>query len=126
MLKSDTKGKFRGIKFVLTGEALKSFNELKRFFACAPMLVHYSPMRYIMLECNLFGFAISAILSQLIEETGQWHLVVFWSRKMASAEQNYGARESEMLAVVEGYKHWRHYLESATYSIQVVTNHMNL
>ena len=126
MLKGGTKGKFRGMKFVLTGEALESFNELKRLFACAPMLVHYDPMRRIMLECDASGFAISAILSQLIEETGQWHPVAFWSRKMAPPERNYGAGESEMLAVVEGCKHWRHYLEGATYSIRVVTDHMNL
>ena len=31
ILKSDTKRKFRGIKFVFTGKALKSFNELKHF-----------------------------------------------------------------------------------------------
>ena len=77
MLKGGTKGKFRGMKFVFTGEALESFNELKHFFACAPMLVHYNLMRHIMLECDASGFAILVILSQLIEETGQWHPVAF-------------------------------------------------
>ena len=71
MLKSSTKEKFRGMKFVLTGKALESFNELKHFFTCAPMLVYYNPMRRIILECNVFGFAILAILSQLIEKTSQ-------------------------------------------------------
>ena len=33
MLKGNTKRKFRGMKFVLTSEALESFNELKHFFA---------------------------------------------------------------------------------------------
>ena len=86
MLKSGIKGKFKGMKFVLIGEALESFNELKRFFACAPMLVYYDPMRCIMLECDASGFAISAILSQLIEKTGQWHLVAFWLHKIALVE----------------------------------------
>ena len=90
------------------------------------MLVYYNLMRRIMLECNASGFAILAILSQLIEKTGQWHPVAFWLRKMAPAEQNYRAGELEILAVVEEYKHWKHYLKGATYSIQVVTDHMNL
>ena len=113
------------MKFVLTGEALESFNELKRFFAYAPMLVYYNPMCHIMLEYNTSEFAILMILSQLIKETDQWHPVVFWSRKMAPAERNYRAGKSEMLAVIEDCKHWRYYLEGATYSIQVVINHMN-
>lgn len=41
MLKKNTKKKFKSIFFVMTIEALKSFNELKQLFACAPMLVHY-------------------------------------------------------------------------------------
>ena len=71
MLKGSTKRKFKGMKFVFTGKALKLFNELKRLFACAPILVHYDLMCCIMFECNIFEFAISAILSQLIKETGQ-------------------------------------------------------
>ena len=77
MLKSDTKAKFRDIKFVLTGKVFKSFNKLKHFFACAPMLVYYNLIYCIMLECNVSKFVILAILSQLIEETGQWHPIVF-------------------------------------------------
>ena len=77
MLKSSTKKKFKSIKFVFTGKALESFNELKRFYACASMLVHYNPMHRIMLECNLSRFAILVILSQLIEETSQWHPIAF-------------------------------------------------
>ena len=70
MLKSSIKGKFKNMKFVLTSKALKSFNELKHFFACAPILVYYNPIGRIMLEYIMFRFAILAILSQLIEKTG--------------------------------------------------------
>ena len=45
---------------------------------------------------------------------------------MALAEQNYGAEGSKMFAVVEDCKYWKHYLKGATYSIWVVTDHMNL
>ena len=77
MLKDGTKEKFRDMKFVLTGKTLESFNKLKHFFACTLILVHYNPMRHIMLKCDAFKFAILVILSQLIEKTSQWHLVAF-------------------------------------------------
>ena len=126
LLTENTKGKFKRVNFVMTQEALNSFNELKQLFSRALMLVHYNPTRRIMLECDASKFAIGAILSQLVETTGQWHPVAFWSRKMAPAEKNYGAKEAEMLAIIEICKHWRHYLEGAMYSIRVVTDHLNL
>ena len=61
----------------MTEEALALFYELKRLFACAFMLVHYDPTRWIMLECNASRFAIGAILSQLVSSAGQWHPVAF-------------------------------------------------
>ena len=63
ILKGGMKGKFRSMKFVLTGEALKSFNKLKYFFVWALMLVYYNLMHCIMLEYNASGFAILVILS---------------------------------------------------------------
>ena len=45
---------------------------------------------------------------------------------MAPVKWNYRAEESEILAVVEGCKHWRYYLEGAIYNIRVITNYMNL
>ena len=110
----------------MTTEALESFEDLKQLFACAPMLVHYDLSRRIMLEYDVSSFAIGAILSQLVGSTGQWHPVAFWSCKMALAERNYRVGESEMLAIVEACKHWRHYLEGALYSVRVVTDYLNL
>ena len=45
---------------------------------------------------------------------------------MHSAELNYGVGETEMLAIVEACKEWRHYLEGAIHSIRVITDHCNL
>ena len=107
-------------------KSLNSFKELKRLFACAPMLVYYKPSRQIIFEWDASRFAIKAILSQLVGLTDQWHPMAFWSSKMALAERNYGVEELEMLAIIEACKHWRHYLESAIYSVRVVTDHLNL
>ena len=69
------------------------------------MLVYYNLIRGIMLECNTSRFAILAILLQLIEKTSQWHSVAFWLYKMVLAKQNYRARKSKMLAMIEDYKY---------------------
>ena len=117
MLKRSIKEKFKSVKFVMTKEALELFETLKQLFTCASILVHYDTSRQIMLKCDVSGFAIGAILSQLVGLADQWHPVVFWSRKMAPAERNYGVEKAEMLAIVKACKYWRHYLKGAMYSI---------
>ena len=55
-----------------------------------------------------------------------WHLVAFWSQKMIAAEQNYEVHNQELLAIVESFKHWHHYLEGSRQPIKVLTDHANL
>lgn len=45
---------------------------------------------------------------------------------MNPAEQNYETHDSELLAIVEGFKQFRHYCEGASHVIQVLTDHNNL
>ena len=70
MLKGGKKDKFKGIKFEMTPEAIKLFEELKHCFQTAPMLVNFDLMRHSMLETNASEKALGAILLQLIEKTG--------------------------------------------------------
>ena len=57
---------------------------------------------------------------------GQWHLVAYFSRKMILAETRYETHDAELLAIVEAFKTWRHYLEGCKYEILILTNHNNL
>jgi hypothetical protein len=59
-------------------------------------------------------------------ERPQWHPVAFYSRKMVAAERNYDTHDGEMLAIVEAFKHWRHYLEGAAHDVELLTDHHNL
>jgi RNase H-like domain found in reverse transcriptase/Integrase zinc binding domain len=54
------------------------------------------------------------------------HPVAFWSRKLLPAEENYGAPDQEMLAIVKSVKHWRHYLKGVKHPIKVQSDHKNL
>ena len=57
---------------------------------------------------------------------GELHPICFYSRKFTVAELNYPIYNKELLAVVEGFKQWRVYLEGATHPVQVYTDHKNL
>ena len=45
---------------------------------------------------------------------------------MISAETRYEMYDVKLLAIVETFKNWRHYLESCLYKVLMLTNHNNL
>jgi hypothetical protein len=45
---------------------------------------------------------------------------------MFAAEQNYEIEEAEMLAVIESCRVFRHYVENALFSVQMLIDHVNL
>ena len=107
------------------GSAQKdAFLELLGAFERAPLLRHYDPARPIRLETDASTRALSGILSQRFEE--HWHPIAFYSRQFKGPELNYGTPDQEMLAIVEAFKHWRHYLEGSEYPVEVLTDHHNL
>lgn len=126
-LKGSKNGKKQG-PFELSEAAEQAFRNLVDAFIKAPILSHYQPQARLRVESDASDFAIAAILSQLVEAQGTnaWHPIAFWSRKLLPAEQNYETHDKELLAIVAAFKHWRHYLEGATHTVQVLTDHNNL
>ena len=57
---------------------------------------------------------------------GQWHLIAFFSRKMIPAETWYKTHDGELLAIVEAFKTWRHYLEGCKHEVLVLMDYNNL
>lgn len=109
----------------LTEEALEAFRSLKKAFIEAPVLRHYDADRAVRVETDASGYAIGGILAQQDDE-GQWHPVAYFSRKMLPAERNYETHDAELLAIVEAFKTWRHYLEGSSHEVLVLTDHNNL
>ena len=70
MLKDKVKSKFNNKDFAMTTKALEVFNELKKRFTMASMLMHYESKRQITLKTDTSVFAISGIISQLIKILG--------------------------------------------------------
>lgn len=77
------------------------------------------------METDASGFASGGVLSQL-EEDGKWHPVAFISKSFSITEHNYDIHDCEMLAVICALDEWRHYLEGATYVVEIWTDHKNL
>ncbi len=128
----------------LTFRAKEAFIHLQKAFTEAPILRHFNPGHHIQIETDGLGYAIDRVLSQMISdqhlsghmthedpnspksEIGQWHPVAFFSRKMISVETRYKTNNQELLAIIEAFKTWHHYLESCKYKVFVLTNHNNL
>ncbi|KAH9247724.1 hypothetical protein BASA81_014652 [Batrachochytrium salamandrivorans] len=55
-------------------------------------------------------------LSQF-DDSDQIRPVAFYARQMNSAERNYEIYDKELLAIVDSFKHWRHFLQEYDFSI---------
>jgi len=76
------------------------------------------------LETDASNLALAAILS--IQTEGDIHPIAFHSQSLHAAELNYDVHDKELLAIVEAFKKWRHYLEGTATPVEVITNHKNL
>ena len=76
---------------------------------------------------DVSGYTIGRIFSQLtLDNLGQWHLVAFFSQKIIPAETRYKTHNNELLAIVEAFKTWRHYLEGSQHEVLMLIDHNNL
>jgi len=111
-------------------EARESFMNLKHAFSQPPVLIHFDPSKKIRVETDASKFAVTGSISQQIESDNgtkkHWHPVAFWSCKLTGAEWHYTTYNGELLAIVECFKKWRHYLEGLHHTIEVLTDHNNL
>jgi hypothetical protein len=125
LLKEKKKKKFdKMFKFIK--KTRKAFKKLKKVFIKTSILFHFDFKRRIRLKIDVFNFAISEIISQLIEKIDQWHFIAFFFRKMFAAKRNYEIEEKEMLAMIESCRAFRHYVKETLFSIQMLINHVNL
>jgi transposase InsO family protein len=124
LLKGSKNGKKPGA-VELNDKETRAFRQLIDAFKCAPLLRHFDPQRQIRLETDASNLGMAGILSQP-DDLNCYHPIAFWSRKFTGAEINYGTPDQELFAIVYSFKHWRHYLEGARFTVEVLTDHHNL
>ena len=83
------------------------------------------PQVPIRVETDASDVARAAILSQA-DEQGRYHPVAFWCSKFKGLETRYSTPDKELMAIVDAFKHWRHYLEGSTHTVEVLSDHHNL
>ncbi len=100
---------------------------MRQTFVEAPILNHFDPERHIRIETDASGYAISRIFSQLTsDDLGQWHPVAFFSWKMIPVKTRYETHDDELLAIVEAFKTWKHYLEGCKHEVLVLIDYNNV
>ncbi len=110
-----------------TPKARTAFIKLRQAFVEALILNHFDPEYHIQIETNVSGYAIGRIFSKLTsDDLGQWHLVVFFSKKMILAEPRYETHNNELLAIIKAFKTWKHYLKDCKHKVLMLTNYNNL
>ena len=77
------------------------------------------------METNASDYALAAILS-IVNKDNEVHPVDFHSCTFTVVELNYNIYNKKLIAIVEAFKIWQHYLEGLAYSIDIVTDHKNL
>ena len=121
----------------LTPETRLAFIQLRQMFVEAPIFHYFDLESHIQIETDALGYAIRDVLSQLSSEAkpdrvvikddlGQWYLVAFFFRKMIPAETRYKTHDGKLLAIVEAFKTWRHYLKDCKHKVFVLTDYNNL
>jgi len=76
------------------------------------------------IETDASDFALGCILSQDLGK--RLHPVAFHSRKLNDAQRNYEIHDKELLAILEAFREWKHYLLGADEPVTVYSDHQNL
>ena len=108
-----------------SNEAEQTFCQFKNTFMSISFFIHYDLLKRNRMKTDVFNFIVAGILSQQ-NENNNWRSMMFWSRKMIPAEQNYEIYDQELLIIVAAFKQWRHYLKNSFYSIEVLSDYIDL
>jgi len=119
LLRGGRKGRIQ-----LPSEALAAFQQLLYSFQHNLILKHFNPDLPIQVETDASTSAIGAVLTQL--DDGKWRPLAFRSRKLNQTEERYDTADLELLAIIDAFRAWRHYLLYSCHTITVLTDHFNL
>lgn len=127
----------------LTSKTKKVFTHLWKTFSKALIPCYFDPELYICIETDLLGYVIGDVLSQMTldqhfsnpmpyedpistrSDISLWHLVTFFSLKIISAKIRYETYNQDLMAIVEVFQTWHHYLEGYQYEVFVFTHYNN-
>ena len=99
-----------------------AFNKLQRACITDSVLKMFDTEKSVRLKIDASDLIIKTCISQKHDD--KWHSVIYLSRKLSSAEQNYDIHDKKLLTIVVFLKQWRVYAEK-TSELIIFTNHKN-
>ena len=109
----------QNIKFVWGNLQEQAFQHVKGIIMSAKILRPADPNRSFVMYTDASPFGLGTILMQKDLSDGLLHPIEFWSRKLQNAERNYTINDKELMAIVKGLKHWRHWLSGTLVAVRV-------
>jgi hypothetical protein len=115
----------KGVKWAWEKAEQEAFDKLKKQVTEEPVLMQPDQKKQFEIEVDTSNYAIGAVLMQKGEKD-ILHPVAFFLKTMNDVQRNYDVYNRELLALVETFRHWRHYLHSAAHKVKVHMDHANL
>jgi len=109
-----------------TSKESAAFEKMKALVTSAPVLSLPDDSEPFQVEADSSDYATGAVLSQRSREDGKWHPIAFFSKSLSPVERNYEIHDKEMLAIIRALQEWRHFLEGAKHTFEILTDHKNL
>ena len=114
--KADQQPGVRAKNFKLTDEAKQAFEKLKLDLMKAPILRLADAHKKFYIFSDASQFAVGAVLTQ--EENGTFFPIAYYSRSLTPGQRNYCAFLRELLAIIGSIKHFKYYIEGATFEVK--------
>ena len=100
-----------------------AFQESKQLLLKSQVLVHFDPLKPVVLSCDASPYGVGVVLSHQMPN-GEERPVAFASRSLSKAEQKYSQLDKEALAIVYGVKKFHKYIYGR--HVTILTDHKPL
>jgi RNase H-like domain found in reverse transcriptase/Integrase zinc binding domain len=112
-------------KFVWSEECQESFNQLKKRFTEEPVLMMPDYLKPFQIQVNSLLFATGGMLTQM-DTNRDRHPCAYLSKSLTKEQRSYYTGDTELLAIIQALKEWRHYIQGSGHTTTVLSDHDNL